>query len=109
MEIYSAGPDLYLLFFLFQGSNFTSYGGLAPLGIAPIFLAVANSGIVFSFLGFRQGLDYGSEAKNPQRDVLRATILSVIIATVLYALLQIAFTGAINWGLSEFTRATGLD
>jgi amino acid transporter len=86
-----------LLFFLFKGSNFGSYGGFTPLGIAPIFLAVANSGIVFSFLGFRQALDYGGEAKNPQRDIPRATIYSVLIGIVIYVLLQIAFTGAINW------------
>lgn len=86
-----------LLFFLFRGSNFVSYGGFAPLGIAPIFLAIPTSGIVFAYLGFRQALDYGGEARNPQRDIPLATILSVIVATVLYTLLQLAFTGSLNW------------
>ncbi|QBD76469.1 APC family permease [Ktedonosporobacter rubrisoli] len=86
-----------LLFFAFKGKNFTAYG-FAPLGTSPIFLALANSGIVFAYLGFRQALDYGGEARNPQKDVPRATILSVIVATILYTLLQITFIGALNWG-----------
>ncbi|MGH8988453.1 MAG: APC family permease, partial [Acidimicrobiales bacterium] len=52
---------------------------------------------VFSFLGFRQGLDFGGEAKNPQRDIPMATVLSVVIGIVIYTLLQIAFTGGIVW------------
>jgi amino acid transporter len=85
------------LFFLFNGSNFSAYGGFTPLGIAPIFKAIPLAGIVFSYLGFRQALDFGGEARNPQRDVPRATIFSVIAGMTLYTLLQIAFTGAIKW------------
>lgn len=87
------------VFFAFRGSNFGSaVGGFAPLGKAPIFEAVATTGIVFSFLGFRQALEYAGEARSPQRDVPRATILSVVIAIVLYSMLQLAFTGGIRWG-----------
>ncbi len=86
-----------LLFFLFKGSNFTSYGGFAPLGWSNVFLAIATSGIVFAYLGFRQGLDFGGEAKNPQRDIPLATVLSVAAAGTIYILLQIGFTGAIDW------------
>lgn len=86
-----------LLFFVFNGSNFTGYGGFTPFGITPIFKAIPLAGIVFAYLGFRQALDYGGEARNPQRDVPRATIISVIAAVVIYTLLQLAFTGAVNW------------
>ncbi len=87
------------VFAAFRGSNYGSaVGGIAPMGASPIFEAVATTGIVFSFLGFRQALEYAGEARRPQRDVPRATILSVLIAVVLYTLLQIAFTGAIRWG-----------
>jgi amino acid transporter len=87
------------VFAAFRGSNYGSaVGGIAPLGASPIFEAVATTGIVFSFLGFRQALEYAGEARNPQRDVPRATLLSVGIAIVLYTCLQIAFTGAIRWG-----------
>ncbi|MHB1986539.1 MAG: APC family permease [Acidimicrobiales bacterium] len=87
-----------MLFTLFKGQNFGhAVGGFTPLGKAPIFEAIATTGIVFSYLGFRQALEYAGEARNPQRDIPRATIYSVVIGIVLYTLLQIAFTGAINW------------
>ncbi|EQD72107.1 amino acid transporter, partial [mine drainage metagenome] len=77
--------------------NFGSYGGFFPLGTQPVLGAVASGGIVFSYLGFRQALDFGGEAKNPQRDVPIATIASVLAGMVIYVLLQVAFTGGINW------------
>lgn len=86
-----------LLFFLFKGSNFTSYGGFAPRGVSNIFLAIATSGIVFAYLGFRQGLDFGGEAKNPQRDIPMATVFSVVAAGIIYILLQVGFTGSLDW------------
>ena len=87
------------LFFVFRANNFSQFGGFAPMGSAPIFEAIPTAGIVFSYLGFRQALDYGGEARNPQRDIPRATIISVIAATILYTLLQLSFTGAIHWSV----------
>ncbi len=71
--------------------------GFMPYGFAPVMAAVATSGIVFSFLGFRQGLDYGGESKTPQRSIPIATIGSVLIGILIYVLLQVAFIGAINF------------
>ncbi|GAA3753110.1 APC family permease [Microbacterium kribbense] len=85
------------LFFILKGSNFTSFGGFAPLGVPPIFHAIATTGIIFSLLGFRQALDYGGEVRNPQRNVPLATIGSIAIPAVIYTLLQVAFIGALNW------------
>ncbi|MHB8360238.1 MAG: APC family permease [Thermoplasmataceae archaeon] len=89
-----------LLFALFRASNFTAYGGFTATGIPYIFLAIPTAGIVFSYLGFRQALEFGGEAKNPQRDIPRATIYSVIIAIALYSFLQLSFIGAIRWGIA---------
>ncbi|MGH3095427.1 MAG: APC family permease [Streptosporangiales bacterium] len=86
------------LFAVLNGSNFHAYGGFVPRGIAPIFHAIATSGIIFSLLGFRQALDYGGEVRKPQRNVPLATWGSIAIPLVLYTLLQVAFIGAINWG-----------
>ncbi|MGH3447587.1 MAG: APC family permease [Nocardioidaceae bacterium] len=85
------------LFAILDGSNFHMYGGFAPEGIAPIFHAIATTGIIFSLLGFRQALDYGGEVRNPQRDVPLATWGSIAIPVVIYTLLQVAFIGAMNW------------
>jgi amino acid transporter len=76
----------------------TTSSGFMPYGFAPVMAAVATSGIVFSFLGFRQGLDYGGESRTPQRSIPIATIGSVLIGILIYVLLQVAFLGAINFG-----------
>lgn len=78
----------------FHASNF-SVGGATPGGINGVFQAVSTAGIVFAFLGFRQAVDFGAEARNPQRDIPRAIVLAVILALVIYLLLQIAYLGAI--------------
>ncbi|PMP80771.1 MAG: amino acid permease [Mesoaciditoga sp.] len=85
------------LFFILNKSNFVSHGGFFPQGIGSVFYAIPTAGIVFSFLGFRQALNFGGEAKNPQRDIPIATILSIVIAIGLYTMLEIAFIGALKW------------
>ena len=84
---------------VFHSSNFNNpaLGGFLLKGHTQyIFQAVATDGIVFSFLGFRQALDYGGEAKTPQRSIPRATIFSVLTGIVVYVLLQVVFIGAID-------------
>ncbi len=81
----------------FNVSNFFLSNGLVPYHWSAVFAAVSTSGIVFSFLGFRQALDYGGEAKTPQRSIPIATIASVLIGIGLYSLLQLVFIGQINW------------
>jgi amino acid transporter len=90
------------LFTIMRGSNFTSlhFGsarGFTPYGTASIFEAISTTGILFSYLGFRQALDYAGEAKNPQKHVPLATILGVVIGMVIYVALQIGFIGVVNW------------
>ncbi|BBD72964.1 amino acid permease [Sulfodiicoccus acidiphilus] len=105
-----------LLFASFHASNFTAYGGFFPsanlhvpgiTGVAAMFYAIPTTGIVFSYLGFRQALEYGGEAKTPQRDVPRATIFSVAVAILIYTLLQVSFIGAIDWSKIQLTNSTG--
>ncbi len=91
------GLTVVLLFFAFRGSNFAAGKGFFAMGIPALFQAIPLSGIVFSYLGFRQALDFGGEARNAQRDVPRATIYSVVAAVIFYVLLQIVFIGALNW------------
>ncbi len=77
--------------------KFSPAHGFVPYGWAPVFFALPTTGIVFAYLGFRQGLEYAGEARNPQRDVPLGTIAGFIIAIVLYVLLQISFIGGIDW------------
>src|SRR5580692_4674657 len=84
-----------LLATVFHGSNFTAGGGFAPYGFHGIFAALPL-GIVFALEGFEQAIQVGGEAENPQRNIPRAVIISMIIGTLIYLLLEVAFVGALN-------------
>ncbi|WP_063731482.1 APC family permease [Streptomyces sp. RTd22] len=86
-----------LLFSAFKGSNFHAHGGFLPTGPGGIVHALAIGGIAFGYLGSRQVLDYGGEARNPRRDIPLAVIGSILIPMVIYLGLQIGFLGALDW------------
>jgi amino acid transporter len=98
----------------FHGSNFTSHQ-FTPTGWHGVFTAIATSGIVFSFLGFRQGIELAGETDNPKRNVPIAVIGSVLLTGVIYVLLQVAFVGSIDpailarhgWSGLSFTNDFG--
>jgi amino acid transporter len=78
----------------FTSGNFSDLGGFAPYGTHGVFEAIAAAGIIFSYLGFRQGVELAGESENPKRNVPIAVIGSVAIAAVLYVALQVAFIGS---------------
>ncbi|BAB60427.1 amino acid transporter [Thermoplasma volcanium GSS1] len=79
---------------MFSISNFSYVSSVHPEGI---FTAIPDAGIAFSFLGFRQAVELSGEAKNPQRTVPIAIMLSVAIASGIYLLVQVAFIGSLKW------------
>ncbi|WP_372699510.1 APC family permease [Arthrobacter sp. JSM 101049] len=90
------------------------FGGFMPQGAAPIFAALPAAGIVFSYLGFRQGVEFAGETTNPQKNVPFALIGSVVITGIIYVLLQVAFIGAVpdsmladGWSSLSFTDEAG--
>jgi len=70
-------------------------GGFMPMGWHGVFSAVATAGVVFSYLGFRQGVELAGETNNPQRNVPIAILGSLGLCTVIYVGLQVAFIGAL--------------
>lgn len=82
----------------FNGANFGdgSEASFAPYGWSAVFTAVAASGIVFSFNGFQSPVSLAGEARDPGRSIPFALITSVLIALVIYVLLQVAFIGAVS-------------
>jgi amino acid transporter len=78
----------------FDHTNFTSHG-FAPFGTKGVLEAVSLGGAVFALGGFEQAVQLGGESRNPQRDVPRAVIGSMIIGAVIYLALQIVFIGAL--------------
>jgi amino acid transporter len=85
-----------VLLFKFKPGNFTAAGiGLFPGGIRGLTAALPLSGIIFAYSGFEQADQLAGEIKNPGRNLPRAIIVSILIGTVIYVLLQIAFIGAL--------------
>jgi len=50
---------------------------------------------VFSYLGFRQGIELAGETDNPRRNVPIAVVGSVLLTVLIYIALQIAFIGSL--------------
>jgi len=84
-----------LLFSVLHSSNFTAGGGFMPYGFHGVFSALPY-GIIFALEGFEQAIQVGGEAENPQRNIPRAVIGAMIIGTVIYLLLEVAFVGSLD-------------
>ncbi len=84
-----------LLVSVFRSANFAAGGGFAPYGFHGIFAALPL-GVVFALEGFEQAIQVGGEAEDPQRNIPRAVIGSMLIGTAIYLLLEVAFIGALN-------------
>lgn len=79
-------------FTAFRAGNFSP---LAPMGVAGV--SAASSKVFFSFIGFDAASTAGEEARNPQRDMPRAIVASMLIITSLYVLVAVAAVGARHW------------
>ena len=78
----------------FQPRNMSVHG-FAPNGFSGVEGAVSAGGIIFAYLGLTPIISVASEVRSPQRTIPIALILSVLLSTVIYLLLQVAFLGGI--------------
>ncbi|AQA15137.1 amino acid permease [Streptomyces malaysiensis] len=79
----------------FTGIRAGNYTPFMPLGMAGV--SAAGATLFFSYIGFDAASTAGEEAKNPQRDLPRAIMLSLIIVTALYCLVAAVEVGALPW------------
>lgn len=77
-----------------QKGNFTSHG-FAPHGAQGVEAAISAGGVIFAYLGLTPILSVASEVRHPQRAIPIALMASVLMATIVYVLLQTAFIGAL--------------
>jgi APA family basic amino acid/polyamine antiporter len=89
-----------IAFTAFRAGNFSP---LMPMGAAGV--SAAASRVFFSYIGFDAASTAGEEAKNPQRDLPRAIMLSMLIVTSLYVLVAVAAVGARQWTWFAGTQA----
>ncbi len=66
-----------------------------PNGFGGVMSAV--SGVFFAYIGFDAVSVLAEESKNPQRDLPRGMIYSLIICTIVYILLTLVLTGTVNY------------
>ena len=66
-----------------------------PNGFGGVMLAVAS--VFFAYIGFDAVSVLAEESKNPQKDLPRGMILSLVICTIIYILLTLVLTGAVNY------------
>jgi amino acid transporter len=83
-----------VLLFHWHGGNFTAGGSFMPGGIRALFAALPAAGIIFAYSGFEQCDQLAGEIKNPGRNLPRAIIISILIGTAIYVLLQVVFIAA---------------
>lgn len=96
----------------FHGGNFTA-GGFMPGGIHGLFYALPSAGIIFAYSGFEQCDQLAGEIKNPGRNLPLAIVISVLIGTLIYTLLEVVMVGAmpaslLTNGWTGFNTKTGL-
>jgi amino acid transporter len=94
-------PGATILGLLLTGFHPQNFGtgttsDFAPYGWPAVLTAVATSGIVFSFNGFQSPINLAGEARNPSKSVPFAVIGSILLALVIYVLLQVAYIGAVS-------------
>lgn len=79
-------------FFFVAPENWTPF---LPNGFKGVLRGV--SGVFFAFIGFDAISTTAEECKNPQRDLPRGMIYSLIVCTVLYILVALVLTGMVNY------------
>ncbi|GAB2817165.1 amino acid permease [Streptomyces daliensis] len=87
----------------FAGVRAGNYTPFMPLGMAGV--SAAGATLFFSYIGFDAASTAGEEATNPQRDLPRAIILSLVIVTALYVLVAAVAVGAHPWRDFEGSEA----
>ena len=79
-------------FFYVKPENWTPF---LPEGWSGVLAGV--SAVFFAYIGFDAISTTAEECKNPQRDLPRGMMYSIIICTILYVLIAIVLTGMVNY------------
>ena len=79
-------------FFYVDTSNWTPF---MPNGFKGVLAGV--SAVFYAYIGFDAISTTAEECKNPQRDLPRGMIYSLLICTVLYILIALVLTGMVNY------------
>lgn len=91
-----------ILLVIFLGLNYVNpanWSPFAPNGVEGVLKGV--SAVFFAYIGFDALSTTAEECNNPQRDLPRAIILSLVICTVLYIAIALTLTGMVSYRLLD--------
>jgi basic amino acid/polyamine antiporter, APA family len=75
--------------------NTDNWSPFAPNGLGSILKGV--SAVFFAYIGFDAISTTAEECKNPQRDLPKAMIYTLILCTIIYVLMVMVMTGMVNY------------
>ncbi|MBK6949265.1 MAG: amino acid permease [Haliscomenobacter sp.] len=88
--------------YIFANDTTGNWTPFLPNGMTGVMRGV--SAVFFAYIGFDAISTTAEECKNPQRDLPRAMIYSLLICTVIYVITTLVITGMVNY--SEFVGVT---
>lgn len=83
------------LTFNWQPLNDEGIKSFMPNGFGGVMMAVAS--VFFAYIGFDAVSVLAEESKNPQKDLPKGMIYSLVICTIIYILLTLVLTGAVHY------------
>jgi APA family basic amino acid/polyamine antiporter len=95
MTVLKVGVILLVIFLGLNYVNPDNWSPFAPNGIAGVMKGV--SAVFFAYIGFDALSTTAEECRDPQRDLPRAMIFSLVICTILYIALALVLTGMISY------------
>jgi len=88
--------------FIFSEGTTANWTPFLPNGMGGVLKGV--SAVFFAYIGFDAISTTAEECSNPQRDLPRGMIYSLLICTVMYVVIALVITGMVNY--SEFAGVT---
>ncbi|MBK8194172.1 MAG: amino acid permease [Lewinellaceae bacterium] len=73
----------------------TNWHPFTPNGFGGVMAGVSS--VFFAYIGFDALSTTAEECKNPQRDLPRAMVYSIVLCTVLYIIIALVLTGMVNY------------
>ena len=73
----------------------SNWDPFAPNGVTGVLKGV--SAVFFAYIGFDAISTTAEECKNPQRDLPRGMLWSIVICTIIYVLIALVLTGMVNY------------
>jgi amino acid transporter len=92
LKLFVVGLVICVGFFYVKPANWSPF---APNGVSGVLSGIAS--VFFTYIGFDAISTTAEECKNPKRDLPLATMLTLLICTVLYVILAFVLTGMVPY------------